>query len=335
MSDILREKLVCKICGNEQYDNLYIAKEMMFGFRDEFKYFECSGCGCLQIKDLPENISKYYPEVYYSFKALPAAREDTTGNFLGGYLRGARTRYFMYQKDLAGRLVLALKPIGKPFSGYLEWLKKCHADLNSKILDVGCGTGSLLLHLRWFGFRDLSGIDPYIPEDISYKNGIQIQKKGLDAVKTKFDVLMFHHSFEHIQEPLEIFENISKLLTDKGCALIRIPTVSSYAWKNYGVNWVQLDAPRHFFLHSLKSIELLAVKAGLKIKEIVFDSTEFQFLGSQQYEQGISLLSGRSYYVNPKAALFNTEQIDFFRSEAARLNKERQGDQICVYLVKK
>jgi len=334
MSDILREKLICKICGNEQYNNIYVAKEMMFGLGDEFKYFECSNCGCLQIKDIPENITKYYPKEYHSFKTLPAARENTIDNFLSRYLRGARSLYFMYKKNLLGKMLFAQKPIDEPFSGYLTWLKNCCADLNSKVLDVGCGTGSLLLHLSWFGFKDLSGIDPYIPEDILYKNGIQIHKKGLDAVKTRFDVLMFHHSFEHMQEPLAVFENISKLLTDKGCALIRIPTVSSYAWKNYGVNWVQLDAPRHFFLHSLKSIEILASKAGLKINEIVFDSTEFQFLGSEQYKQGVSLLSDQSYYVNPKASGFNAQRIDFFRSEAARLNKEKQGDQICVYLAK-
>jgi len=32
-------------------------REMMYGFRDEFIYIECSECGCLQIAEIPEDIS--------------------------------------------------------------------------------------------------------------------------------------------------------------------------------------------------------------------------------------------------------------------------------------
>ncbi len=59
---------VCEICNNSTGNKSYVVREMMFGFRDEFEYFECAECRCLQIKDIPVNISKYYPEEYYSFK---------------------------------------------------------------------------------------------------------------------------------------------------------------------------------------------------------------------------------------------------------------------------
>jgi hypothetical protein len=60
----------CKICGNTENNNVVIAREMMFGFRDEFKYFKCSFCGCLQIVEYPEDLSGYYPETYYSYKSV-------------------------------------------------------------------------------------------------------------------------------------------------------------------------------------------------------------------------------------------------------------------------
>ena len=28
----------------------FTVREMMFGFRDEFEYFECATCGCLRLK---------------------------------------------------------------------------------------------------------------------------------------------------------------------------------------------------------------------------------------------------------------------------------------------
>lgn len=50
---------------------------MMFGFRDEFTYFECSKCGCIQIIEIPRNMGKYYTPNYYSFKKL-----DKPNNFI-------------------------------------------------------------------------------------------------------------------------------------------------------------------------------------------------------------------------------------------------------------
>jgi hypothetical protein len=70
--------VTCRICGNEDDNQAYQVKEKMFGFRDEFTYFECSICGCLQISEIPENISKYYPLNYYSFSEVPSAFSANT-----------------------------------------------------------------------------------------------------------------------------------------------------------------------------------------------------------------------------------------------------------------
>ena len=41
----------------------------MFGIGEEFTYDKCSCCSSLQLRDVPFNLSKYYPEGYYSEKA--------------------------------------------------------------------------------------------------------------------------------------------------------------------------------------------------------------------------------------------------------------------------
>jgi hypothetical protein len=68
--------------------------------------------------------------------------------------------------------------------------------------------------------------------------------------------------------------------------------------------WVQLDAPRHFFLHSANSLGLLAGKVGMAVTETVYDSDELQFVGSEQYLKGIPLRSENSYVVNPSRSHF-------------------------------
>ncbi len=74
--------------------------------------------------------------------------------------------------------------------------------------------------------------------------------------------------------------------------------------------------------------------ANLKIKEITYDSTEFQFWGSEQYVKDIPLRSERSYCINPHRSFFSDEKIKSFKLKALKLNEEKLGDQICVYLSK-
>jgi len=173
------DKLICKICGKEQSDNLYVVKEMMFGSREEFAYFQCNCCGCLQIREIPKDLFKYYPKEYYSFRTLPGAQGRNSDNFISRYFRKKRTLFFLDQKSILGRMIFALKPINEPFSGYLVWLKNCRANLASKILDVGSGKGNLLNNLSWFGFSGLTGLDPNIENEIIYDNGVRILKKEL------------------------------------------------------------------------------------------------------------------------------------------------------------
>lgn len=145
---------------------------------------------------------------------------------------------------------------------------------------------------------------------------------------------MFHHSFEHIPDPSETLLTVTELLNNHGYCIIRIPIVCSYAWKRYGVNWVQIDAPRHFFLHSLKSLNILANNCGLQMSNVVYDSTAFQFWGSEQYIKDIPLRDINSYSENPSTSLFTELEISAFTKAAMRLNASRQGDQAIFYLRK-
>jgi len=326
---------ICRICGDAGPKKLYMVKEMMFGMRDEFEYFECGSCGCLQIADIPRDISKYYPSKYSSFRVPEFAKKAIRDNFIMRYLRHKRTEYILGRKGIIGMLASTIRPAGKTLSEHLGWLKECGADLDSKILDVGCGNGNLLLELSWYGFKDLTGVDLYIKGDIAYANGVRIFKRDLYGMESPYDMVMFHHSFEHMADPIVVLQKARKLLAPHGYVLVRIPTVSSYAWTVYGVNWAQIDAPRHFFLHSLKSIGLAADKAGLRIKKILFDSNDFQFRGSEQYKRGIPLFDERSYYINARNSVFSEEEVRSFVAKADELNRNKTGDAICVYMMKK
>jgi len=116
--------------------------------------------------------------------------------------------------------------------------------------------------------------------------------------------------------------------------MLRIPIFPSYAWEKYGVDWFNLDAPRHYYLHSLKSIELLVENSNFQVTDIIYDSNESQFWGSEQYKKDIALHDQNSYYINKKLSLFSKNNINDFKLQADRLNETQMGDTVCIYLNK-
>lgn len=148
----------------------------------------------------------------------------------------------------------------------------------------------------------------------------------------QFDLIMLHHALEHVVNPAETLQQAGKILRTGGQLLIRVP-VAGAAWKRYGANWIQLDPPRHIFLPTVKSMEVLAARAGLRFGQVVFDSTEFQFWGSEQYLRDIPLRDARSQLSLLKR-LRAFRMMKKQREEANGLNAKGEGDSACFHLHK-
>jgi SAM-dependent methyltransferase len=314
----------CRICGNGESNTCFIAREMMFGTRDEFAYLECAACGCLQIIEMPADIGRYYPPDYYSLSSRPrpGRLKHRLGRARAAQLRGHPT--------LLGRLLA--KVFGVP--PVLEWLAPASLDLDGAILEVGSGAGHLLRYLYHAGFSNLTGVDPYIEQDYIYRTDYRVLKRTLNEVESSFDCVIMNHSMEHMPDPLAALQRVSALLKPGCYALVRTPVAGSEAWKRYRANWVQLDAPRHLFVHSEASMQLLAARAGLELARVVYDSEAFQFWGSEQYVRDIPLHDPRSYFKNPDGSLFSHAEVQAWEAEASRLNALGRGDQARFYLRK-
>ena len=326
----------CNVCGNEVGNTTHIARELHLGMGDEFKYLECSSCGCLQIVEVPKDLSKYYPSYYYSYKSGGSSLEFSRRG-LGGYKQRfvlrTLTNYYFGKKSFFGKWLASSSSLAGDFP---LWVRQQRLNLglrqSSPILDVGCGKGKTLLDMRAYGFTNLQGIDPFLDSDVFYENGVRIYKKGVEDLEGKFDLIMLNHSFEHMPDQLATLVKLRSLLSPNGYLLIRVPIVGSYQWQRYGLNWVGLDAPRHLYLHSLRSMNLLVNQAGLCLDEVVFDSDAFTLWGSEQYEAGISLIDSRSYWVNPSASIFKATDIERFVVHVAELNANGTGDCAAFYL---
>jgi SAM-dependent methyltransferase len=304
---------VCEFCGGAEW-NSHTAREMMFGLQRAFTYRECRTCGVLRLADAPTDMAAYYPETYYSlqFEVRP------TGAI----------RQLFYRAHLAWpRLMRNLYPCGAPLAGFAAVRrKKC-----CKVLDVGSGTGELVGALRDVGI-DALGIDPYIPADVHDHNGVRVRRCDLQmqgASGGAWDIIMFHHSLEHMPDHVEVLRCVKGLLAADGVCLVRMP-VAGWTWRQYRTDWVQLDAPRHLIVHTQESFRLAAHRAGMNVTKVIFDSRDFQFWGSELYRRNIplfcngSLRSGRDY--------FSSWQMASFRRRAKHLNRMRDGDQAVFVL---
>jgi len=316
----------CRICRREGEHRRVKAREMMFGFGDEFDYLECSACGCVQIERIPPDLSRYYPAAYYSFSDAAGARPMHPARM---WLRRRRNAALVKGRDPVGAWLARRFP--EPNLACLGFL---HLRETDRILDVGCGAGNLLRALHDIGFRDLHGIDAFIPSEGHDRPGLTIRKGSLGDLAGTYDVILFHHSFEHVPDPAETLVAARDRLTPNGVCLLRIPTVSSLAWRHYGTDWVQFDAPRHLHLFSREGIARLADRVGMAGLEIRDVSTAFQFWGSEQYRKGIPLESERSFAKHPERAPFTKQDIHAFERRAQELNRAGEGDEIAVLLRK-
>jgi SAM-dependent methyltransferase len=310
---------VCRICANSERNKTWACCEKMFGWGDEFTYLECARCGCLQLSEVPGDLSRYYPPNYYSFSLKPALTRGFRRRLAGLRDFSAATGTGMLGRFL-GKLIPARADVASlglvPVNG------------QSRILDLGCGSGELLSMLHRAGFRELTGVDPFIANDSEVLPGLRVQKKELREVQGEFDLIMLHHVFEHLEFPHQALSDYRDKLSRNGKILLRFPTVDSEAWEKYRENWVQLDAPRHLFLHSRKSMELIAKSAGLVVEKVWCDSDEFQFLGSEIYERGASLFGDHQ----PGSRSFSPPEVRRYRKAAKLLNKINRGDQVAVVL---
>ena len=312
----------CRICGSVGKRRFFNAQERQFGIGDQFTYFECGECGSLSIDSVPAQLSKYYPPHYYSFGQTDGEHPGDIG-WLRRKLRARRSMFNIYGKDLLGRGVQSL---GTDYFKYpWQWFRAAGVTPASTILDNGCGAGALLRALRDQGFTNLSGVDPFITQSIT-EPYLQITKGEIFDLKGPYDLVMFHHSLEHVAEPEKYLKAAASICAQGGAVLVRIPVSGGNGWREYGEYWYPLDAPRHLAIPTPMSLKSLGQRCGLQFQEMVFDSEAVCFWGSELYKRGIPAVQPDGQDTFTAANPFSENEIKHFRQRAREINQANDGD---------
>jgi SAM-dependent methyltransferase len=290
----------CPFCDGTPGESIE-TREMMFGLRHPFVYRRCVECGSLWLPEPPADLSPYYREGYYSLKPpqvrmIPAARYATR---------------VLLRTPGAARLA------GKRgFPIYLRWFEGLGVSLSSCIADVGSGEGSLVARMAMHGFEDVWGFDPYVQGERD--EGAAHIRRSRIAGHGKFDLVMFNHSLEHVERPVEALREAVSCLASDGAIIVRIPIAGSFADRRYGGNWIALDPPRHLAVPSIAGMKRAAELVALKITRTFFDSLPSQIWGSEQYATDIALFEDGSHRGKPDDRAS--------RQRARELNRRGEGD---------
>ncbi len=292
----------------------------MFGSGEPFDYGTCPRCGTVFILQVPANLGDYYgADQYYSFDADPQAM---LGRPPIKQVVGAAARSAVLGRDAVATALRLLPREQLQFMlTALDGVRLAGLPqgADTRVLDVGCGTGLLVYALSLAGLEQVTGSDPFAPADRTFDTGAQVLRRDLSGVDGPFGLVMSHHGFEHVPDPFATLQEMRRILGPDGRVLIRTPTVSSLAYERYGVSWAQLDPPRHLTILSRRGMELLCERAGFVIRAVQDDASAFQFWASEQVQAGDSL-------VGPRTPTTRSQRRRWAR-EARAANAAGRGDQ--------
>ena len=144
-----------------------------------------------------------------------------------------------------------------------------------EILDVGAGLGFFLSAIKSEWEKSALEVsnnavkfmeDQY--HDISVKQGVL---EEVDFAGKQFDVIMFYHVIEHLENPNKILKILHKLLKQNGVLIVGTPNIGSLAARIFKDNF-RLYGPGHLCLFNPKSLKWVLSESAFRVSR-----TEYPF----------------------------------------------------------
>lgn len=142
-----------------------------------------------------------------------------------------------------------------------------------RALDVGSSTGFLLSLLKDRGWEVL-GVEP---SGTSYKSSVAKDIPTLNTTfemsrlpESGFDLIVFNHVLEHMDDPISILKKAKKLLKKDGIIFIDVPNFGGISAKVRGPLWKYILPEEHKWHFTHSSLSKILEKVGF---EVVFSQT--------------------------------------------------------------
>jgi len=149
----------------------------------------------------------------------------------------------------------------------------------ARLLDVGCGDGSLAEILQERCYAVVFGIEPDITRvEQARKRGIKVHHGFLDENSRRnygeFDVVLFADVLEHVPDPFRLIELALSCLARNGSIVISVPNVAHWSVRLMiiGGRFVYEECgirdAAHLRWFTKESLTLFLRRAGLRVVEM-------------------------------------------------------------------
>ncbi len=137
------------------------------------------------------------------------------------------------------------------------------------MLEIGCGTGSLLNELRKYRIN----VFGYEPSSVACQ--IAEAQYHLKSIKNGYftensltfvpDVFLLYDVIEHLEDALSLFQNLQKAMNQSSILIIKSGNPASFNANLYPRKWQYYHIGQHIMFYPKKALEILAARAGLKM----------------------------------------------------------------------
>lgn len=138
-----------------------------------------------------------------------------------------------------------------------------------RILDIGCGNGTLLRHIRaQFDDAVLFGVEPSqeacrlaLSDIASAITCADIEEFAQSATSNSFDLLVCSEVLEHVKDPTTVLAIAAKLLKPRGLAIFTVPA-GMHHWS------IQDEAAGHLRRFEIAQFSGLLNQCGLQVRDL-------------------------------------------------------------------
>jgi len=151
-----------------------------------------------------------------------------------------------------------------------------------RVLDVGAGTGGILVRLRDRGVEVHGTTASRTSRDAAARrHGLALHvATDLPAELTSlpFDAITYWHVFEHLDDPEAHVAAWPGMLADGGFVLVEVPDVDSVGARLCRRSWLGSDPVHHVNMMSRHEIAALLARHGLRIERAETFSLKFTYV---------------------------------------------------------
>jgi 2-polyprenyl-3-methyl-5-hydroxy-6-metoxy-1,4-benzoquinol methylase len=235
----------CPVCLNPTtFRTALTGSDVLFeATTKSFNLSGCRACDCLFIDPLPadDEIAGFYPTKYW-WKPSAGILKSLEG---------------VYRK-------MALRD-------HVSFISRAAQSSGPTLLDVGCGSGTLIGLLKQRGFN-VRGFDSSAEAAAIAKSesgvdvvvGTRLQDAGF-ALES-FDLVTLFHVMEHVTDPRSVLSGVRHILRPAGRLVLQVPNIDSWQFRLFGVRWYGLDVPRHLINYSNQAMQRLLAESGFRIR---------------------------------------------------------------------